>query len=84
MGLDEPICGVGGTRTTCAEHSNHAGKCEHAAVSGPTGMLEGKKCFHGIGFLAGLAKMPPNIARKLTDFLHKMIKLIKFMDNVII
>jgi hypothetical protein len=84
MGFDDPICGVVGTVTTCAEPTAaNAETRAKAAVNLPNAPGE-EIIFMGLGFLPGLAKMPPNIARKVTIFLYIMLIPIKFVDNLII
>lgn len=83
MGLDEPICGVVGTVTTCADANVAKARTSVATVADLRNGGE-EILFMGLFSFQGLAKMPPNIACKLTIYNQKMLISIKFMDNVII
>ena len=84
MGLDDPICGVVGTVTTCAVASAANAEKITAAVTDLPSAPGEEVIFMGLVSFQGLAKMPPNIARRMPIYLHKMLILIKIMDNVII
>jgi hypothetical protein len=81
MGFEEPICGVGGTVTTCAYAALAQANESAAARTANCRTLGEEIAVMGGVFLSALPKMPLNISRQILHCSSQNDHILHFFDD---